>query len=79
MRPASLGRGGRFLAACLAGTWLMAGLAAVGVGVWVRPSALPICLGLLAMGYGFVWLRVAITGHRQDWPLWNRTRTGGRR
>jgi hypothetical protein len=66
---AGLGRGGRFVAACLAGIWLTAGLSAVGMGVWLRPSVLMVCLGVFALGYGWVWVRVAVTGERQRWPL----------
>lgn len=73
-RRADLGPGGRFVAACLAGVWLSAGLAAIVIGVWFRPAALPVILGLLAVGYGWLWSRVAITGERQRWPLWSRRR-----
>ncbi|HEY7635582.1 MAG TPA: hypothetical protein VH763_08565 [Gemmatimonadales bacterium] len=73
-RQGDLGRGGRFLAACLAGIWLGAGLMAVGVGLWVRHSALPVVLGLLAVGYGWIWVRVAITGERRRWPSWRQNR-----
>jgi hypothetical protein len=69
-RRADLGRGGRFLAACLAAVWLSAGLAAVVIGLWLQHAALPVFLGLLAMAYGWVWSRVAITGERQGWPPW---------
>ena len=61
-RRTDLGRGGRLLAACLACIWLTAGLMAVGIGFWLQHAPLPIILGLLAMVYGCVWCRVAITG-----------------
>ena len=69
MGAASLGWGGRVIAASLAIIWLLAGFAAVVMGVWLQPGALPIILGLLAIGYGGLWLRVAITGRRQAWPF----------
>jgi hypothetical protein len=74
-RRTDLGRGGRFLAACLASIWLIAGLAAVGIWFWLQHAPLPIILGLLAMVYGWVWIRVAITGEWQRWPPWNRRDT----
>jgi len=70
VRPTGLGRGGRFLAACLAGIWSLAGLGAIAMGVWLRRGVLPICLGLLAIAYGWIWMRVAVSGQRQSWPLW---------
>jgi hypothetical protein len=79
VRAADLGRGGRFIAACLAAIWLLAGLAAVGMGLWLRPGALPILLGLLAMGYGWLWLRVALTGKRPPWPFRGHVSKGGTR
>lgn len=69
MGAAGLGWGGRVIAACLAIIWILAGLAAVVMGVWLRPGALPVILGLLAIGYGWLWLRVAVTGRRQAWPF----------
>jgi hypothetical protein len=62
-----LGRGGRVAAACLAAVWTAAGLAAVILGIAVRPGVLPVVLGLLAMAYGGIWLRVAVTGRRVRW------------
>jgi hypothetical protein len=64
-----LGRGGRFLAACLAGIWLAAGSLTIVVGVRHQSSFLLIILGVLAVGYGWVWARVALTGQRQRWVL----------
>ena len=63
-----IGRGGRIVAACLAGIWLAAGVAAIAIGLRFRPGALPVGLGLLATGYGWVWARVAVTGERLRWP-----------
>jgi hypothetical protein len=69
-----LGRGGRVVAACLAGIWLAAGSIAVVVGVRLRPAVLPTVIGLLALGYGWLWARVALTGQRQRWPFRRRSR-----
>jgi hypothetical protein len=71
-----LGRGGRILAALLAGTWLAAGLTALLIGLWLRPAIVPVLLSPLALGYGWIWARVAVTGRRQEWPLWSRRRQG---
>jgi len=70
-RDSDLGRGGRFVAACLAGIWLVAGLTAIGIGVWRRAGVLTSVLGVLAVGYGLLWVRVAVTGERQRWPRRN--------
>jgi hypothetical protein len=67
-RKGDLGPGGRAVAVCLACVWLSAGLAAIVIGVF-RHAVLPVILGLLAMAYGWVWSRVAITGERQHWHL----------
>jgi hypothetical protein len=69
-----LGRGGRILAALLAGIWLAAGLTALLIGLWLRPAIVPVLLSPLALGYGWIWARVAVTGRRQEWPLWTRRR-----
>jgi hypothetical protein len=74
-RRTDLGRGGRFVAACLGGVWLSAGLAAIVAGLWFQHAVLPVLVGLLALGYGWVWSRVAITGERQQWPLRLRRRS----
>ena len=74
---ADLGRGGRLVAACLAGIWLAGGLVGVVVGVWVRPGALPVVLGLLALGYGWLWAKVAVSGRRLRWALGRRARKDG--
>jgi len=67
-----LERGGRILAAVLAAVWLAAGLTALVVGLWLRPAIVLVLLGPLALGYGWIWARVAVTGRRQEWPLWSR-------
>jgi len=69
-----VGRGGRVVAVCLAAIWLAGGLVAVIIGAWLRPGPLPILLGLLALGYGWLWVRVARTGQRQRWTLGRRSR-----
>ena len=63
-----LGRGGRVLAAVLAAIWLAAGLIALAIGLWFRPGIVPLVVGPLALGYGWIWSRVAVTGRRQAWP-----------
>jgi hypothetical protein len=74
---ADLGRGGRLVAACLAGLWLAGGLIALVMGVSTRPGALPIVLGLLALGYGWLWVKVALTGRRQHWLFGRRASKEG--
>jgi hypothetical protein len=64
-----LGRGGRVLAACLAGIWIGAGSIAIVIGVRLRPGVLTTLIGLLALGYGWLWARVALTGQRLRWAL----------
>ena len=72
-----LGRGGRLVAACLAGIWLAGGLVGVVMGVWIRPAALPVLLGLLGLGYGWLWAKVAVSGRRLRWALGRRARKDG--
>ena len=72
LKRAELGRGGRILAAALAGIWLAAGLTGVAIGLWLRPAIVPLLVGALALGYGWIWARVAVTGRRQEWPPWGR-------
>jgi hypothetical protein len=69
---AELSRGDRILAAVLAGIWLAAGLIALAIGLWLRPAIVPVLLSPLALGYGWIWSRVAVTGRRQEWPRWGR-------
>lgn len=61
MQGSDVGRGGRVVAASLAGVWLAAGAAAIVIGLWLRPAVLPVILGLMAAAYGWVWARVAMT------------------
>jgi hypothetical protein len=70
--PAGLGRGGRILAVALAAIWLVAGMIGLAIGVWLRPAILPVLISPLALGYGWIWARVAVTGRRQEWPPWRR-------
>jgi hypothetical protein len=53
----------------LAAVWTAAGLAALAMGLWLRPGVVPVLLGALAVGYGWIWARVARTGRRQPWPF----------
>lgn len=71
-KRAELGRGGRILAAALAAIWLVAGLTALAIGLWLRPAIAPVLVSPLALGYGWIWSRVAVTGRRQEWPPWSR-------
>jgi len=67
-----LGRGGRIFATALAAIWVAAGLTALAIGLWLRPAILPVLISPLALGYGWIWARVAVTGRRQEWPRWRR-------
>jgi hypothetical protein len=70
MRQGSgLGAGGRAVAACLAVVWIGAGLAAVVIGLRLRPGVLPVVLGALAVGYGWLWVEVVRTGRKRPWPF----------
>jgi hypothetical protein len=70
MRDGSeLGVGGRVVAACLATVWIGAGVASLAVGLRVRPGIVPVVLGLLAVGYGWLWVEVARTGRKRPWPF----------
>jgi hypothetical protein len=71
-----LGRGGRILAVALATIWLTAGLIALAIGLWLRPALVPVMISPLALGYGWIWARVAVTGRRQEWPPWRRRDQG---
>ena len=71
---AELGSADRAVAAILAAIWIVAGVAGLAIGLWLRPALLPLLLSPLALGYGWLWLRVARTGRRQRWPAWNRRR-----
>jgi hypothetical protein len=64
-----LGAGGRLIAACLAIVWIGAGIAAIAVGLRVRPGVVPVVLGVLAVGYGWLWVEVARTGQKRPWPF----------
>jgi hypothetical protein len=55
----------------LAAIWIVAGLAALTIGLWLRPALLPVLLSPLALAYGWIWARVARTGRRQQWPSWH--------
>ena len=66
-----MGRGGRILAGALAAIWLAAGLTALVIGLFLRPAIVPVLLSPLALGYGWIWARVAVTGRRREWPSWS--------
>ncbi len=61
----------RIVAALLASVWLGAGIAAIAVAV-IHGRILPGVLGVAALGYGLLWVRVACLGRRLDWreALW---------
>jgi hypothetical protein len=64
-----LGPGGRLVAAGLAAVWIMGGLGSLAVGLRLRPGVLPVVLGVLAVGYGWIWVQVVRTGRRRPWPF----------
>jgi hypothetical protein len=64
-----LGAGGRVVAACLATVWIGAGIACLAVGLRLRPGVVPVVLGVLAVGYGWLWVEVARTGRKRPWPF----------
>jgi hypothetical protein len=72
MKAGRMGRAERIVAACLAAIWCAAGLAALAMGLWLRPGIMPVVLGLLAIAYGWVWSRVALSGERRRWPVWKK-------
>ena len=67
-----LGPGGRLVAAGLAAVWIVAGLVALAVGLRLRPGVLPVVLGVLAVGYGWIWVQVVRTERRRPWPFGRR-------
>ena len=64
-----LGPGGRLVAAGLAAVWIVAGLVALAIGLRLRPGVLPVVVGVLAVGYGWIWVQVVRTGRRRPWPF----------
>jgi hypothetical protein len=68
-KGSELGSGGRVVAAVLALVWIGAGLATLVVGLRLRPGVLPVVLGTLAVGYGWLWVEVVRTGRRRPWPF----------
>jgi len=64
-----LGPGGRLVAAGLAAVWIVGGLGSLAVGLRLRPGVLPVVLGVLAVGYGWIWVQVVRTGRRRPWPF----------
>lgn len=58
----------RTAAALLALIWIAGGLA----GLWIsinKNRIILIIISLLALAYGGLWIRVAQTGRKLDWPL----------
>ncbi len=55
------------MAAVLAAIWLGAGMLVLVLGLF-QAHWLMILLGLLAGGYGLVWVRVAYAGRQLTWP-----------
>jgi uncharacterized membrane protein HdeD (DUF308 family) len=68
----------RTVAAVLGLIWIVAGVAAALYGVVQRrwPALL---LSPLAVAYGFLWVRVARTGRRLQWPVRRRNARPSRR
>jgi hypothetical protein len=62
-RRAELGRAERGVALVIAIVWLAAGALAVGLGIQ-RRAVVPALLGVAAVWYGLVWVRVVRTGRR---------------
>ena len=62
------------LAAVLAVIWIAAGLAALVIGLWLRPAIWPVLVAPFALAYGWLWWKVAVTGRRLQWPPWHRHR-----
>jgi uncharacterized membrane protein HdeD (DUF308 family) len=78
MLRAELNRASRTVAVVLGVIWIVAGVTAGLYGVVQRrwPALL---LGPLAVGYGFMWVRVARTGRRLQWPVRRRKARPSRR
>jgi len=62
-----LSRANRVVARALAIAWIVAGAAAIVLGI-ARHRWLGVPLGLLAVWYGLLWVRVARTGRWIAWP-----------
>jgi hypothetical protein len=56
----------RSIALVLAVVWLLAGVAAIGAGL-MHSSWLPLLLGVFALAYAFLWLRVVAKGRLLTW------------
>ncbi len=66
MRPRQLSAVSRWIALVLAVVWLLAGVAALGIGL-MRGSWLPLLGGVFALAFGVVWLRVVAQGRPLTW------------
>jgi hypothetical protein len=60
------------LAAMLAAIWFTAGVTGLVIGLWLRPAIAPVLVSPLALGYAWLWARVAATGRRLTWRPWKR-------
>ena len=69
---AKLNRIDRGVAALLGAAWLGAGGAAIYLAAVGRRPLLLAPLGLLAAGYGALWLRVSLDGRLLGSPPWRR-------
>ena len=67
LSKAHLHTSGRAIAATLALIWIAAGLCSIYLGASHAPLELTV-LGTIATSYGMLWLRVAWTGRRINWP-----------
>lgn len=63
-----LGPAGRVFAALLATAWLLAGVFGLYLA-FAQHRWFALVVGPFAIGYGVLWVRVAQTGRRLDWPV----------
>ena len=59
------------VATLLAMIWVTVGLLAIVMGV-IRGYWVAVLLGVLALLYGLMWVKVRLTGRRLKWPLHRR-------
>jgi len=63
-----LGPVNRVVAVLLAIIWLSGGLIVLVLGL-TQQNGSELVIGILAIGYGFLWVHVAWTGRRLHWPV----------
>jgi hypothetical protein len=63
-----LGPAGRIIAILLAVVWLSAGIISIVLFGLYNNWVIPI-LGILSIIYGVIWIQVARTGRRIQWPF----------